>query len=111
VRTEVATAVDRRRIEKCEPFEAWRQLRLARHARIVDEHRNDRDTPLEGTLELDPDRVGGIVDAAAAVPAAQPVRTDQRDQDIALAQRVGDVLAEIDPNGMASISMKTAGSP
>jgi hypothetical protein len=61
----------------------------------------------EGSLDLDADRVGLFCDPqTAAFGPSQRFGTYDGHKDVVLLERLLDVLAKIDPNGMLSMSMK-----
>ena len=103
VAVEMAAAVDGERIAIGEVLHIIGQLARRRHARAIDQHRNDRKPVVERGRDLHPHRVVGIVDPLRrAVTRGHPFRPDDRDQHAAPAQRFLDGVAEIRSGGNAA---------
>jgi hypothetical protein len=79
-----------------------RQLVGARHARAVDQNRDDADLTTQGSLDLQPDKILRVIDAPPAITVTdvEPLITDEREQDVARPDRSGyhldEVVAQLD---------------
>ena len=92
----IASGIDLGRIAEREVFQRHRQLARLRHDGAVHQHRDDADPPIQGGLDLDPDRVVFLLDAQMrALGRAQPPRPDDGDQHVAVEQGIPDVVAKI----------------
>jgi hypothetical protein len=69
----------------------------SRHRRAVNQHRDDWDVALKRRTDLDTDKIGGIIQAAAIViiRAREPLPADDGDERIASANAFGQDLNEI----------------
>lgn len=69
------------RVAAGETGEALRQLVPARHGRVLCQDRDDPHAAGQGSLDLQPDPVVGVIQPPTAPPAGrgQPIRADDRD--------------------------------
>ena len=63
----------------------------------VDQDRDDADLTCQGGLDLQPDEIVGVIEAAPPIRVGdpQPLITDQRQQHVAISDRTGDHLDEV----------------
>ena len=80
-----------------QPGQAGRQLIGARQPGPINQDRDDADVARQGGLDLQPDEVIGVIEAAPPILIGdrEPLITDQRQQHIAGSDRSGDHLDEV----------------
>jgi len=115
---EVASGIDVHGIAIGKVADAVGKLLRVRHVGIADQQGDDRNVPGEGGLHFDPHVVGLGADPWLAMPlAAQPARSDDDHQHIAVLDARADVFAKVEPgrdvvdvakHGLAAV---TAGQP
>src|SRR6202040_979831 len=94
---EISAAIDRDGLQIDEILESVRKLARLRHSRAADQHRDDRDLPLERRLDLHSDRIRLVVySAAGTLGPAEPSWPDHDEQSVGSTQRVGDLSTKID---------------
>ena len=93
---EVQAGIDLHGIAESKILQAGRQLFGSRHFGAADQNRNDRHAPAQGCFHLDADGIGLLLNARVIAIPAEPLWSDDGEQDIGLEQRLINVLAEID---------------
>src|SRR5262245_42160149 len=85
------------RLSTCERPEFVGQLVLTRHARAAHQHRDDDGATVQAGCDFATYEIGGIVETMrpSAIRCAEPLRTDQRDQELRAAYAVFDDAGEI----------------
>ena len=92
---EILSRIDALPVPVNEVSHALGQQRGVWHHRAVDKERDDRDVGRERRFDLDTNRVIGLGNARLAA-SSQPMPADDDKDDIAFAQRLRQVLSEID---------------
>ncbi len=80
---EVLTGIELHRIAESKILQARWQLFGARHPRIADQYRNNRDAATQRSFNLDANRIGFFLDSfVGARYRAKPGRPNDREQDV-----------------------------
>lgn len=92
-----ALVPDRQRVAVGQVGQALRQVLSARHDRALCQDRDDAHVAGEGSLDLQPDDIVGIIQppAASVIGCGQPARPDDRQHYLARIHRAEDRLGEI----------------
>jgi hypothetical protein len=96
VDVEILAGINRDGVAVGEVVQAFRKLLDPRHRAPQDQNRDHRAVFAQRDLDLDAHRVGGVGEPALPGARADPARPDDRENDIACIQNVGDELAEVD---------------
>ena len=104
----ISCRIDLRSIAICEISETVGESIRFGHAGAVYQDRNDWNRPPERRLHFDSNRIRFFFDAiASALARAEPLRTNNDNQNVGMRQNAFYVVAEIIPNGILSMSINT----
>jgi hypothetical protein len=93
----ISTTIDCDGMPISKIFEAIRKLSRRWHPHVSNEDRNDGNTSLERGLDLDPDRIGLVIDPdALSLGPPKPLRSQDHQQNVGRAKGFGNLHAEID---------------
>ena len=92
----VDSGIEIDRISESQSFDLlWKLLRFW-HARVTDQHRNDRKLALQGVSDLKTNEIARIINSTNFSLTTKPICSDYSDDKLGAVNHVFDMIAKID---------------